>query len=203
RHYNDRFCLRYNGEACPQALGEMFTVQPETGLRWVDLHAISTLVLYDDPDHPVGAPPSGWHESRRVGLVVTWERDRVVPTAGGVVWSAPGTQVHEVARSDTSTSFVVDRVGDDPSVVLSRLAWPGYRVTGAGFGEPLEGQLIRVRLDPARVGETVTVTFRPPGWSGELASLGGALLLGAGWCLVVTVRRRRTRPATSPRTRSA
>lgn len=202
RHYNDRFCLRYNGEACPDALQEMFVVQPETGLRWVDLHAISTLVLYDDPEQPVGDPPSGWHESRRVGLVVTWQRDHVVPTAGGVVWSAPGTEVHQVAQSETSTTFVVDRVGDDASVVLSRLAWPGYRVAGADFGEALEGQLLRVRLDPADVGETVTVTFRPPGWSGELAALGGALLLGAGWSVVVTVRRRRSGAAAPPRTRT-
>ncbi|MBB6628954.1 hypothetical protein H5V45_16635 [Nocardioides sp. KIGAM211] len=190
RGYNDRFCLRYNGEACPAALAAMFTVQPETGLRWVDLHAISTLVLYDDPDVPVGDPPAGWHVAGRNGVVVTWVRDDVVPTAGGVVWSSAGTQVHQVAQSETSTSFVVDAVGDDPSVVLSRLAWPGYEVDGARFGSPLERQLVRVELDPDRVGETVTVTFRPPGWHLELATLGGAVLLGAGWCVVAKRRRR-------------
>ena len=196
RKYNHRFCIRYNGDACGKALGTLFQVQPETGLRWVDLHAISTLVIAGDPRR-LNDPPPDWHVARRAGKVVTWERDEPVPTAGGVVWTSPGSVVHQVAQSETSTSFVVDSVyGDHASVVLSRLAWPGYRVTGAALGHPLGDHLIRVRITGADVGTTIVVTFRPPGWRLELACLGAALALGLGWSVLEwPLRRRFRRPA--------
>lgn len=199
RKYNHRFCIRYNGDACDGSLATWFRVQPETGLRWVDLHAISTLVIAGRPrgvTNPriLSHPQAGWHVARRVERVVTWVRDEPVPTAGGVVWTSPGSVVHQVAQSETSTSFAVDSVyGDHASVVLSRLAWPGYAVTGARLGSPLGGHLIRVRITGADVGKTIVVTFRPPGWRLELACLGAALALGLGWSVVELVQRRRRR----------
>ena len=89
---------------------------------------------------------------------------------------------------------MVDSVyGDHASVVLSRLAWPGYRVSGARLGHPLGGHLVRVRITGADVGKTIVVTFRPPGWRLELASLAAALALGVGWSVVEWLRRRRPR----------
>ena len=90
RDYNFRFCIRYNGDVCPSALREMFKTEPVTGLPWVDLHSISTLVLVDLPGDRMEDPPPGWHEASREDHVVTWVRDQVLPTAGGVVWTSPG-----------------------------------------------------------------------------------------------------------------
>jgi hypothetical protein len=194
RAYNFRFCVRFNGDSrCPDALQRWFRVEPETGMRWVDLHAISTVVVLRPAGRPLGEPPEGWHVVDRDGRVETWERDQAVPAAGGVVWTSPGTTVRQVAESETSTSFVVERVGDDASVVLSRLAWPGYRVEGAHLGKRLGGHLVRVRLTPDDVGETVVVTFRPPGWRLEMACLVAALLLGVGWSVLDALGRRRRR----------
>jgi hypothetical protein len=190
RDYNDRFCATFVGDVCPDALPAMFEEEPTTGLRWVDLHSISTLVLVALPDAETSTPPPGWHVAGRDHLTVTWVRDQVVPTAGGVVWTSPGTQVRQIAQTDTSTSFVVDRVtGNDASVVLSRIAWPGYRVDGASAGDPLGGHLLRVDLGPEDVGSTVTVSFRPPGWNLELSCLLAALALGLGWSVLPRSRR--------------
>lgn len=204
RAYNNRFCVRFNGDACPEALDRIFEVEPTTGRPWVDLHSISTLVLVDLPVARTASPPAGWHVVGDEGedTVVTWVRDRPLPTAGGIVWSSPGTRVHEVARTETATTFVVDEVGPDASVVLSRIAWPGYEVDGATLDDPLGGHLVRVALSPDDVGSTVTVRFRPPGWRLELAALGAAVLLGLAWALVHAVRRRRDRsglPGRPPR----
>lgn len=191
RDYNYRFCLRFNGDACPRALDAMLETEPTTGLSWVDLHSISTLILVDLPATRTAHPPDGWHVESDRDHVVTWVRDRPLPTAGGVVWSSDGTRVHEVSRTETSTTFVVDRVGgQDASVVLSRIAWPGYQVQGATFDDPLGGHLVRVGLRPDDVGSTVTVRFRPPGWRLEVTALGAAVLLGLAWALAAARRRR-------------
>jgi hypothetical protein len=192
RKYNFRFCVRYNGDVCGNALKRMLAVEPTTGLRWVDLHSISSLVLVRTRHH---GPPPGWHVARRDPHVVTWVRDHVVPTAGGVVWTSPGTRVRQVGQSETSATFVVESVGADGGrVVLSRLAWPGYQIHGARIGAPLGGHLLSVRLAPGDVGRTVKVYFRPPGWELEMACLAGALALGSAWSVLVWVRRRRSRP---------
>jgi hypothetical protein len=195
RDYNYRFCIRFNGDACPQALDAMLETEPDTGLPWVDLHSISTLVLVDLPASRMSWPPDGWHVAREQDHVVTWVRDRPLPTAGGVVWSSPGTRVREISNTETSATFVVEQVGDqDASAVLSRIDWPGYQVEGATIAEPLGGHLLRVQLDADDVGSTVTVKFRPPGWRLEIAALGAAILLGLAWALSAAAGHRRRQP---------
>lgn len=210
RDYNYRFCVRFNGDVCPDALDAMFEIEPLTGLPWVDLHSISTLVLVDLPAHRAQDPPPGWQVAHREDHVVTWVRDQILPTAGGVVWTSTGTRVHQVKQTATSISFAVDRVaGEDASVVLSRIAWPGYRADGADFAHPIGGHLLHVSLSPDDVGATVTVSFRPPGWEVEIACLVGALAWGTAWSVLVWIRKRRRQrthggglrraPSTDPR----
>jgi hypothetical protein len=191
RAYNNRFCVRFNGDACPEALDRMLETEPTTGLPWVDLHSISTLVLVDLPPSRTAHPPTGWRIAHDDPPVVTWVRDDPLPTAGGVVWTSPGTHVREQEQTETTTTFRVDEVGPDPTVVLSRIAWPGYQIDGATLAEPLGGHLIRVHLSPDAAGTTVTVRFRPPAWHLEIAALVAALALGLGWSLVAARGRRR------------
>lgn len=198
REYNRRFCVRFNGDVCTEALPRLLRVEPTTGLPWVDLHSISTLVLVDLPDSETARPPAGWRVAHGDPPVVTWVRDRPLPTAGGVVWSGPGTRVTQLSQTETSTTFRVDEVGADPTAVLSRIAWPGYQVEGAELDDPLGEHLLRVRLSPDDVGSTVTVRFRPPGWRLELASLLGALTLGVAWSVVAARRGRRPHQPSQP-----
>jgi len=88
-------------------------------------------------------------------------------------------------------TFTVDAVAaDDPEIVLSRLAYPGYRVDGAEQGEPREGFLLTADLSGAE-GSTVTIDFRPPGWPVILPAGVLAVALGVGWSLFAVIRRRR------------
>ena len=52
-----------------------------------------------------------------------------------------------------------------------------------------------VHVPASAQGRTVDVAFHPPGWTAEIAAWVLALVAGAGWSVVVAVRRRRTHPA--------
>ncbi|MBA2952522.1 hypothetical protein GON03_21100 [Nocardioides sp. MAH-18] len=197
RAYNGPFCIRFNGDVCPQALQRLLATEPTTGLPWVDLHSISTLVLVDLPVSQAHDPPRGWHVARDEPPVVTWVRDTPLPTAGGVTWASPGTRVDVVSQSETITTFRVEEVGPDPSVVLSRIAWPGYEVEGAAVMDPLGGHLLRLRLPSDAAGSTVTVRFRPPGWRWEVTALLAAIALAVAWS-ALTWRRRRAASGPQP-----
>ena len=83
----------------------------------------------------------------------------------------------------------VEQVGQNGgTVVLSRLAWPGYRTTGGTLDAPTDKYLLTIRVPAsARNGALVTVEYDPPGW--EVEKLALVLALGAAlgwslWCLV-------------------
>ncbi len=61
RDFHDRYCMDFDGSTCPRLLGTLFSVEPHTGLRRVDLLGISTLVIVraDFPARPDDAA-SGW-----------------------------------------------------------------------------------------------------------------------------------------------
>ena len=50
-----------------------------------------------------------------------------------VAWTAPGTAVSVIEQTETSLELQVDRVGEDGRVVLSRLDYPGYSISGAAY----------------------------------------------------------------------
>jgi hypothetical protein len=145
-------------------------------------------------DSPLEAPEvrEGW--TLETGES-TWtvRRDDPVEPAGGVT-RTDGADVSDVTVRDTQVTFRVDAV-DGPSgdVVLSRIDWPGYTVDGADLTDPTQGYLLTVEVTPDDVGETVTVTFRPPGWPVELAAGVLAVLVGVVWTGLDTARRLRTR----------
>jgi hypothetical protein len=195
--YTKRFCVLYSGNLCPRGLTALFETDPATGAVRADLLSVSSLQLLrtDFSARRLSSPPQGWHVATRGTYAVTWVRDRVLPPAGGVTWTSDGVRVTERSRDTRSVTFTVDAVPDGGGrVVLSRLQWPGYSVSGAELADPTDGYLTTVSLTPESVGTEVTVSFRPPGWTLELATLAGAILLGVGWVVLAAVRRRRTRP---------
>lgn len=200
-----RFCPTYLGTHCGRALDEMLAVEPETGRRYVDLLSISSLVIGRNPTILRREPPDGWHVADVGPRSVTWVRDRPLPLPGGVTWVTPGSQLRVTGTGRLGTSFVLDEVpAGGARVVLSRLAWPGYRVEGAedaGLGRRLSRMLLTVRVPESAEGEEIRVTFRPPGWRAEVAALVAAALIGLGWTGGWLRSRRRTR--TGPSERSA
>jgi hypothetical protein len=201
RTFVEKFCRTYNGFTCKGMLKAVLADEPTTGRPWVDLLSISTLVLYR-PEFTaarLNRPPAGWTVAATSRSTVTWVRDHPVPTAGGVVSTSPGVSIAEQHESHQTIRFRVNSVpARGGTVVFSRLAWPGYTVSGASLQSPLAKFLVTVHLDPSSAGRTVTLSWSPPGWRTELAAWWLAVAGGLAWSLtllVLSVRNRR-RPTT-------
>ena len=196
--YKARYCMTYQGDTCRAALDTLFGVEPTTGRARVDLLGVSSLLLVRQsfPARALARPPSGWQVADRTPYSVLWTRRAPVPGAGHVVWTSPGTRVSAVSAGWTRTEFRVDRVPTSGGVVvLSLLDWPGYSTSVGTLADPVDGYLVTLRLPGTAHGQTVDVTFRPPGWTAELVAWLLALLAGAVWSAWSMVAVRRSRRA--------
>ncbi len=192
--YKNRYCAYYQGDTCGEALATLFSVEPTTGLRRVDLLGVSTLMLIsqDFPERRLDHPPSGWRVGARTTNTTLWVREQPLPGAGAVAWSSPGTSVSDVQIADTGTSFRVDAVpAAGGTVVLSLLAWPGYTTSVGSLSPPVDGYLVTVKVPASASGQVVHVGFHPPGWPLEVGAWVLALVAGGAWSVVHAVRRRR------------
>jgi hypothetical protein len=196
--YKQRYCTYYQGDSCRDLLRTLFTREPTTGERRVDLLGVSTLVLVR-PSFRASTlhhPPQGWRVAADTPNTVLWVRRSPLPGAGAVAWTSPATSVAQVHATDGGTSFRVTGVpAAGGTVVLSLLDWPGYATDVGSLADPVDGYLVTVDLPPGSSGQVVHVEFHPPGWHLELGAWVLALLAGAGWSLVSATRRR-------PRSRS-
>ena len=196
RTFINRFCRQYNGLTCPSALDAVLAHEPTTGRRWVDLLSISTLVMYrpDFRTAQLAEPPTGWTVAGTSRSTVTWVRNHPVPTAGGVVSASAGVRMSNQHGSAQTVQFRVDRLpAGGGTVVFSRLAWPGYEVSGASLAAPTANMLVTIRLNPSSVGRTVTLAWNPPGWRAEMTCWWLAIIGGLVWFLTAVVDRIRTR----------
>ncbi|WP_330472744.1 hypothetical protein [Terrabacter sp. C0L_2] len=192
--YTKRFCVLYSGNLCPRGLTALFETDPATGSVRADLLSVSSLQLLrkDFKATRLENPPAGWHVAYRSTYAVTWVRDRVLPPAGGVTWASDGVAVSQTSSDARSVTFTVDKVPSGGGrVVLSRLQWPGYTVSGASLVDPTDGYLVTVAVPAGSAGQQVTVSFSPPGWALELATLVAAAFLALAWIVVAALRRRR------------
>lgn len=195
RAYTEHFCVKFNGSTCAKALTRLFRKESVTGQKRIDLLSVSTLVFFrkDFSQRRLRNPPEGWHVADNSKWSLTWVRDEPLPTAGKVVWTSPGTEVTDLASVDRRAEFRVDDVPPGGgTVVLSRLAWPGYAVEGGSLPEPVDDYLLTVQVPEESVGRSVLVRYSPPGWTLEIA----CWILGVGLALVWSVahlwsRRRR------------
>lgn len=189
--YADEFCMDLRGSTCPEATERLWDVDRETGQPILDLMGVSSVgVMKRDAPEPAPAA-EGWHLAVEGDFLRLYVRDQPVAPAGGVTWTGEGTAVTTTARSATDVTFTVDAVGEDGRVVLSRLPYPGYSVTGATLAEPLRGWLLTVDVSGARPGDTVTVQFRPPGYALSVVAFALSFAVAATWLIgrVVFTRR--------------
>lgn len=193
--FGKRFCRWYTADACRDPLKAVLERDDTTGLRWLDLLSVSTVVFFrpEFRESDLDDPPTGWRLADRSDWTVTWVRDGAArPTAGGVVWVSDGVQVHEQQGDPQTVCFTVDEVpAHGGTVVLSRLAWPGYEASGASLDDPLEQLLVRVRIEASSAGQQVTVHWDPPGWQVERLAWWLAIVAAAVWSVVETFSRRR------------
>lgn len=205
--FNDSLCMdAYYGITCYGALDKLFEEVPSAGgTRLVDLLSIDTIQVLSGTDgktldelgeqYPV---PDGWVLADNDDSSFTWVREGTIEPAGNPVWASDGVQFTLTSATDDSVTVHIDAVPESGgSIIYSRLAWPGYTVTNASLGEPVEGYLLSVDLDAASEGQDVTIVFRPPAFRTEIVAfvvgLASALLLVvAGWA--AGSRRRRSTP---------
>jgi hypothetical protein len=184
--YNELYGMRFDGATYPWLADELFTIEPRTGKRRADLLSVSTVLLVrsEVPEATLLYPPDGWSVSEQTPYAITWVRDLPLPSAGGLVWASPGMNVTQLSTSTRRLQFRVNQApADGGTVVLSRLAWPGYSVDGATLAPSTDGYLLTVAVPPGSSGRIVTVRYSPPGWGVE--RLTGWLGLGIGllWSL--------------------
>ncbi|WP_203137771.1 hypothetical protein [Microbacterium sp. JZ31] len=196
-------CMDLRGNTCADALDTLWSTDRETGERLSDLMGISTVLAMKAtfPDQPQA--PAGWHLEREGEFTWLFQRDEPLPAAGGVVWTGDGTALSEIEVSDGAVSFRVDEAGADGRVVLSRLDYPGYAISGAVKGDAVRDWLLTVEVSGAAPGDVVTVRFQPPGMPLLVAAASLGVLVAAGWLLLRLVSRRRAaRPTTPAATRT-
>jgi hypothetical protein len=202
--YNELYGMRFDGATYPWLADVLFEFEPRTGMRRVDLLSVSTILLVRSelPEAALLNPPDGWSVAEQTPYAVTWVRDLSLPPAGGLVWASSGLNVTQLSTTTRVLRLQVNQApADGGTVVLSRLAWPGYSAEGATLAPPTDGYLLTVAVPPGSSGTTVTVRYSPPGWGVE--QLTGWLGLGIGllWSLgfafaranLVRQRRRRAR----------
>ncbi|NLP83912.1 YfhO family protein [Microbacterium sp. CFH 90308] len=191
-------CIDLRGWTCPGAYDALFGGQAPLLVDDLSLNTVIVIKGEGLEEEPVA--PEGWTVEPGE-FTWTLHRNDPLPPAGGVARTAGGTEVTVLSQSDTSVTFTVDAVGArGGEVVFSRLAWPGYATDRGALADPERGYLLTVEVGAADVGETVTVTFRPPGWAFELGAGIAAAVLAIGWSVaspIVLRRAERTQPASA------
>lgn len=177
----DDFCMDLRGNTCRDGLDTLWSVDPDTGVRVSDLMDVSTVIAMRAtyPEQP--QPPAGWHLAEADDHTWLFQRDEPLPAAGGVVWSGDGTIVREREVADDAVTFEVEAVGGDGRVVLSRLDYPGYAISGAAKAAPLRDWLLTVDVSDAQPGDVVTVRFLPPGLPLLVGAAAVGVLVAAAW----------------------
>ena len=198
--YNSALCVNNRGEMCGQALDALFATVRGKGASLADLMSIDSvqLILPATAGTAVTAAPPGWSEVARTALTATWTRDDLTEPAGGATWVTPGGTVRGLSSNESTTEVSVVAAPVDTTVVFSRLAFPGYAVSGcagARMAEPTAGFLLSVTVPAGVTCGALSVHFAPPGWRLEQATLLLAILGMLGWAAVATVSRRRSRHA--------
>lgn len=198
--FSEDLCIDLRGATCPQALDKLMATDRTTGLTVGELLGVNTVVAVKDSFKTSPDTPEGWRSTDDGETVWTYERIDPVATAGGLAYVDAGTSVSVVEQTDTQVSVRIDAVGPDGRLVFSRLAYPGYSAEGAKLADPVRGYLLTLDVTDADPGDIVTVTFRPPGWTLEIAALGAAFVIAVGWPVASAVAGRRRRASERPTT---
>lgn len=195
--FNELMCMDHRGSTCPELLTRLFQQPAGLQITLVDALAVDTIqVLKTDIPAPTPRPwpPKGWSIASDGPDDTVLVRDQPTGGAGGPV-ALQGARVTVLDTSNDAVRLRVESVDPDGGVItFSRLAWPGYTVTGGGStGEPAGGFLQTVRVAPTDAGEEMVLQFRPPGWTVGIAALGLAGVLAALLLIAGAVGSRLTR----------
>ncbi|MVU78053.1 hypothetical protein GPX89_12460 [Nocardia sp. ET3-3] len=171
-------CMGWDGSTCPDAYRRAFSPEPSTGQALVDLMKVDRVVLQraQYPDARGHSAPAGWHWADYHGhenYIWVLERDGgPVSQRDGLIAATENATATSESR-DSVTSRLRVSATDGGSVVLARLAWPGYRATLDG--QPVDvkavaGTFVAVDIPAGTHDGELVITWRPPGWKIGIAT---------------------------------
>lgn len=201
--YTTPLCMDYRGgtECTDLAPRLLEPVDERYPVPLVDALGVDTLV-YSKASFELSeilAPP-GWEK-------VLEDQDRVAfvrpdPPRGLVVSTTDGVTVEDAVDVDGTVHLTLDAAAEG-SVLLNRLAWPGYEVTDAAGRQVAtdQGPYGLLELRTAEGVSDLTISFRSPGLTAGAAIAGAGLVVALVLSVLHTRARSRRRSGASDETR--
>lgn len=183
--YTSELRMNYLGMTPGSTLETLFALDETTRIPLVDLMGIQNVQIWRNnvPGRDLTQTPPGWSVSQEGEYTVLWSRQDSLPDVGEPSYTSAGVRANVI--SNTSDKLVLRVTNSGPaagSIVTSRLAWPGYTVSGpVELVDPLRGYLQRISVPVDVQNAVVTVNFTPPGvqLGGVSAALAMAILAAA------------------------
>ncbi|WP_254190380.1 hypothetical protein [Nocardia noduli] len=176
-------CMAWDGSTCADGFRRAFATEPSTGRTIVDLMKIDRVVLHraQYPNARDHAAPEGWQWVDYPGherYIVVLERvDGLISTRNGIIADTEGVLATATRHNSFTSNARVTSI-EGGRVVLSRLGWPGHRVTLNGDEIPyttVAGTFIAVDLPAGTDNAELVLAWRPPGWELGIAGASGGL----------------------------
>nr|WP_232541549.1 hypothetical protein [Nocardia bovistercoris] len=192
-------CMAWDGSTCPDAYRRAFETEAITGRTIVDLMKVDRVVLHTAQypgvrDQPA---PSGWkwvdYPGHERYIRVLERVDGLRSTRDGMIADADGVLATSTANNTFGSAARVTSP-EGGWVVLSRLNWPGHRITLNGRELPLKTvakTFLAVDIPAGTSDAELVLSWRPPGW--ELSIAGASAGLAGIGLLHWTYQRRRHR----------
>jgi hypothetical protein len=161
RAYKDRYCINYEGSTCPQLLDQLFSTEPTTGRRRVDLLSVGTLLLVrtdfpgrlarggvDAAHRHLGTTDPG-SRCRPAGVDVTGDEPGPPARrrAHGAVHRAPGAGLRRPGRDRRAGLARVRHRRGDRGEAAGRLSADRRPAAGRG-GPDGHGAVLPARVAP-------------------------------------------------------
>lgn len=204
--FSAMLCIAWDGSTCPDAFRRAFAVEPSTGRTIVDLMKVDRVVLHTAqyPGADAAPAPPGWKWADYPGherYILVLEREGgAVSVVNGVIANTTGVSaVSTLTDGTTARARITSAEGG--RVVLSRLAWPGHRITLNGRAiahGTVAGTFLAVDIPAGTSNAELVVDWMPPGWEISLATA-GAGVTGVGllqWSYLRNRRRNADLPPT-------
>ena len=197
RAFAEALCMDHVGATCSGLYDRLFRPSADGAPVLADRLRLQTVVVlngYLPGGTSVTTPPSGWQITDRTERTTTLRRVPPLPYPDGrLSWAGPTVAVRTDHASGAEEEI---RYRGGGRIGLAAIAWPGWRATVDGQEVPVHvgrAGLIEVDL-PQRDAEAVLrLSFRPAGLDAGLALLGVGVLLGGGYSVYWSARRRAVR----------
>lgn len=164
------------GQYDVSAVDKLFSIDKSTGKPLVNLLQIDTIQIVKNGSEDarkkfsaltLKAPPEGWRVVRNTRNIVEWQRAQVKNNVGSVSWHSKNISISQVRQTSRDVYIKVKSVnGNKGKIVLSRVAWPGYKLIDSSsktkISKPLRGYLLTLQVNKSKSGKVIHLKYTPP-----------------------------------------